>query len=90
MTIRLATVALTCAAVVAMTTMADAQSSRRYYRDWNNGWYGPGYGQGYRYDYDRLESRRDPIPANRSGAGNFGNLSPPLGGVGRVDSHTQN
>jgi hypothetical protein len=77
------TIALACAAVLTATAVANAQSSRHYQgsRQYQQ--------QGY-FDYDAWASRHSSDPADRSGAANFKNLTPPAGGVGRVNSHTQN
>jgi hypothetical protein len=86
MKLHIVTAALACATVIGTTAFAQAQVPRYWnygHRDYYDSY------RGYANDYDRWASRHDPIPANRSGAGNFGNLSPPLGGVGRVNSHTQ-
>ena len=74
--------ALACAAVLSATAVANAQSGRHSQQSRQ-------YQQGY-YDYNSWASRHATSPADRTGAGNFKNLTPPAGGAGRVNSKTQN
>jgi hypothetical protein len=77
MNVRITTAVLVGAMLVGATAVADAQT--RHYRA----------SRGY-FDYDSWASRHAPSPADRAGAANFRNLTPPAGGAGRVNSQTQN
>ena len=83
MKLTLSAVALACVAVLSVTAAADAKSSRT----WNHSRH---HHQRGHFDYDYWASRHSASPADRTGAGNFKNLTPPAGGAGRVNSHTQN
>jgi hypothetical protein len=84
---RMAIATLVGAVLLSGTGLANAQWGSRYYRDQAPQSYR--YQRGY-YDYDYWASRHASSPADRAGAGNFKNLTPPPGGAGRVNSHTQN
>ena len=84
MTYRIAVTALVGALLLGASGIASAQTSSRHYRGQRT------YDSSHYYDYDGWASRHSQNPGDRSGAGNFKNLTPPAGGIGRVNSQTQN